>query len=249
LNHTSIDGRQDLREAENVRIFLLASTQHGAGTLPPADTGGQLKGNANDYRWALRGLLVGLDGWVRKGQAPPASQHPRLSDGTLVAQNAIKFPGVAGIQWPYNVPGGHRGDLPGPLTRHPLPFLVSQVDSDGNETAGIRLPEIAVPLATYTGWAFRSERIGAPSELIANTGSYIPFAATRAEREKRGDPRPSIAERYTSRAQYLTRVESAARRLADDRYVLPTDVASIVDRAGRHWDLLMGAPVSSSGGR
>lgn len=249
LNHVSIDGRQDLREAENVRIFLLASTQHGAGRLPPPDTGGQLKGNANDYRWAMRALITGLDGWVRKGEVPPPSQHPRLSNGTLVAQKDIKFPGIPGVQWPHNVPGGHRGDLPGPLTSHPLPFLVPQVDTDGNETGGIRLPDISVPLATFTGWAFRSERIGAPGELIANTGSYIPFAATRAERERKSDPRPSIAERYSSRTEYLRRVEEAARRLVGERYVLQADVAAIVNRAADHWDLLMGTAASSVGGQ
>ena len=247
LSHVSIDGRQDLREADNVRIFLLASTQHGAGRLPPADTGGQRRGNTNDSRWAMRALIAGLDGWVRKGEAPPPSQHPRLSDGTLVAQRDIRFPGIPGIQWPVKVPGGHRADLPGPLTSHPLPFLVPQVDADGNETAGIRLPDVSVPLATLTGWAFRSERIGVPEELIANTGSYIPFATTRAEREKKSDPRPSIAERYSSRAEYLKRVEEAARRLAGERYVLEPDVKAIVDRAADHWDMLMGTAASSVG--
>ena len=118
-----------------------------------------------------------------------------------------------------------------------MPFLVPQVDADGNETGGIRLPEVAVPLAATTGWAFRSPRTGAPTQLMTNTGSYIPFAPTRAARESNGDARPSIAERYSSRADYLQRIEAAARRLADERYVLSSDIAAIVERAGRHWDL------------
>ncbi len=249
LTHVSIDGRQDVQDADNVRNYMLAGTQHGAGRLPPAQTAGQLRGNTNDYRWAQRALLVALDGWVRKGAAPPASRHPRLSDRTLVAQGDIKFPEVRGVQWPYAVPGGYRSDLGGSPTSHPLPFLVPQVDADGNEIGGIRLPEVAVPLAATTGWAFRSERTGSPKQLMTNTGSYIPFAATRVEREKNGDPRPSVAERYSSRADYLQRVEAAARQLANERYVLPADIGAIVERAGRHWDLIVATTSTSQSTR
>jgi hypothetical protein len=120
-----------------------------------------------------------------------------------------------------------------------LPFLLSNVDVDGNEIGGIRLPEQAVPLATLTGWQFRSDRIGAPQTLITNSGAYIPFPATRAEREKTGDPRLSIEERYASRAEYLARAEQVAKRLAEERYVLAADVAAMVAEAGRHWDWRM----------
>ena len=239
LTHVSLDGRQDVEDADNVRNYMLAGTQHGAGRLPPAQTIGQLRGNANDYRFAQRALLVALDNWVRKGVAPPPSRHPRLSDRTLVALRDIRFPEIPGVQWPYKVPGGFRSDLGGTPTSHPVPFLVPQVDPDGNETGGIRLPEVAVPLAANTGWAFRSERVGNPTQLITNTGSYIPFAATRVERERTRDPRLSIAERYPNRADYLQRIEAAARRLADERYVLTSDIPTIVERAGRHWDLRM----------
>ena len=245
MTHVSLDGRQDVEDGDNVRNYMLAGTQHGAGRLPAAQTPGQLRGNTNDYRWAQRALLVALDSWVRKGVPPPASRHPRLSDRTLVAQRDIRFPDIRGVQWPYEVPGGYRSDLGGAPMRHALPFLVPQVDADGNETGGIRLPDVAVPLAATTGWSFRSARVGAPHQLLTNTGSYIPFAATRAEREKNGDPRPSIAERYRDRAGYLQEVETAARRLVDERYVLASDVAAIVDRAGRHWDLLMPTATSS----
>jgi hypothetical protein len=234
-----------VEDADTVRNYMLAGTQHGAGRLPAPQTAGQLRGNTNDYRWAQRALLVALDAWVRKGVAPPASRHPRLSDRTLVAHREIKFPDIRGVQWPYEVPGASRSDLGGASARNALPFLVPQVDADGNETGGIRLPDVAVPLAATTGWAFRSERVGAPTQLLTNTGSYIPFAATRAEREKNGDPRPSVAERYSGRGDYLQRIEDAARRLVDERYVLASDVGAIVERAGRHWDLLMPAATSS----
>jgi hypothetical protein len=93
-----------------------------------------------------------------------------------------------------------------------------------------------VPLGTTTGWMFRSERIGTPHTLIVNAGSYIPFPMTRAEREKAGDPRLSIEERYNGRADYLAKIEQVARRLAQERYVLERDVPAIIEAAGKHWD-------------
>jgi hypothetical protein len=244
LRHLSMDGTEDLQDPPNVRVFFLAGTQHGSGSWPPRDNGSQLKSsNPNDYRWAQAALLIGLDRWVRKGAAPPPSRHPMLSDATLVAQSKIKYPNVPGVQWPTHVPGGYRADVPGALSV--LPFLVPQVDRDGNDIAGIRSPEQAVPLGTYTDWAFRSETIGAPDTLIAMAGSFIPFAKTRAEREKNGDPRLSIEERYSTRADYLRKVEEAANRLVSDRYLLQEHVGPVVEAAGQHWDYLM-APASAS---
>lgn len=237
LRHTTLDGREDTADSPNVRMFLLSAAQHGAGSFPPPETGGPFRGNPNDYRWAQRGLLAGLDAWVRKGIEPPASKHPRLGDGTLVRQANIEFPAIPGVHFPTSVPGGYRVDAPGPMSQ--LPFLVPKVDTDGIDIAGIRLPEEAVPLATHTGWAFRGERMGAPHTLIAMAGSYIPLPLTRADRDRVQDPRPSIMERYGNRAEYLRRVQEAANTLVQDRYVLKEDVAAIVQRAGHHWDFAM----------
>jgi hypothetical protein len=244
LRHVSMDGATDLADPPNVRVYTLAGTQHSSGSWPPSDNGGQLKSNPNDYRWVQQALLIALDRWVREGVAPPASRHPMLSDATLVAQAKIQYPNLRGVQWPLHVPGGYRADVPGPFSA--LPFLVPQVDRDGNDIGGIRLPEQAVPLGTYCDWAFRSETIGAPDTLIAMAGSFIPFAKTRAEREKNGDPRPSIEERYPSRADYLRRVEEAATRLAGEHYLLQEHVKRIVDAAGQHWDWMMASAGSAA---
>ena len=244
--HTSTDGRQELPDPPNVRVFYVAGTKHvSSGAWPPAELGTQqLPDNPINYLWVLRGLLVRLDGWARKGVAPPPSMHPQLSDGTLVAQRKIKFPNVPGVQWPLHVPGGFRADLPGATSV--LPFLVSQVDSDGNDVGGIRTPEQAVPLGTYTGWAFRSERSGAPDTLVFYSGSYIPFAKTRAEREHAHDPRPSVEERYPDRADYTRRVEEAANTLVQQGYLLQEDVKPIVEDAAKHWDWTMSAKTSQA---
>jgi hypothetical protein len=247
LRHISMDGLEDLADPPNVRIFTIAGTKHGPGSWPPADNNLQpLKVNPNDYRWAQRALLEALDQWARQGAAPPPSRHPQLSDGTLVAQTDIKYPNLPAVQWPYHVPGGFRADLPGALSV--LPFIVPQVDSDGNDIGGIRLPEQAVPLGTYTDWAFRSEQSGAPNTLVAMAGSYIPFAKTRVDRDKSRDPRLSVEERYGTRSEYMQRVEAAADRLVQERFLLQEDVKPIVEAAGQHWDWTMG-PTSISQNR
>ena len=146
---------------------------------------------------------------------------------------AVKFPEIAGIGDPRIIEG------PGQVINgkfSALPFLVPQVDADGNELAGIRVAEVAVPLATTTGWNFRAERIGNPTTIYALLGSYVPLARTRAEREARRDPRPSIEERYTGRDDYLQRIRAAATALVKERFILEQDVEDVVQRATKHWE-------------
>lgn len=246
LRAISIDGREDLADPPNMRIFMLAGAKHGSGSWPPVESEAQqLRIDPLDYRWAQRALLASLDKWVRQGVEPAPSLHPMLSDHTAIEQSAIEFPNVPGVRWPYHVPGGYRNDLPaGPVAV--LPFLLPQVDNDGNTTSGIRLPEQSVPLGTYAGWAFRSQAQGQPDTLVSMAGSYIPFARTRAEREKNHDPRLSIEERYSGREDYLRRVRAAATSLAKERYLLQDDVNSVVDEAGKHWDWTMSTLASRS---
>ena len=116
---------------------------------------------------------------------------------------------------------------------------VSQVGADGNETTGIRLPIVQAPLGSFTGWNLRDPSIGAPEELYSMVGSYIPFARTKAEREKSGDPRPSVEERYSSRDDYLAKLRAAAEKLAEERYVLSADIWKIVDTGAAQWDFVM----------
>ena len=104
------------------------------------------------------------------------------------------------------------------------------------------MPEIQVPLATYTGWNLRSADIGAPEEMFSMQGSFIPFSRTKAERELRHDPRASIEERYSGRAQYLEKVAGAAQGLAAGGYLLEGDVPRIVEHSATEWDYLNGAP-------
>jgi hypothetical protein len=200
----------------------------------------------------MRALLAGIQGWVKDGAEPPASQFPLVGKDQLVAPGAIRFPKIAGVTFPKRIHEAWRLDFGSQfrssgITSEPpklgkaYPTLLPQVDMDGNETSGIRLPDVQVPLATHAGWNLRAASIGAPDELLSMVGSYIPFARTKAEREKTRDPRPSIEERYKSKEEYLARVRAAAEQLAKSRYVLESDVTAILEKAAAQWDHRMAA--------
>jgi hypothetical protein len=226
LVHTTPAGTADLPLRDNVRVYFIAGTQRLPSRFPAEVTNGQQPDNAIDYWWAMRALLLAMHKWVKEGVVPPPSQYPRLGDRTLVPVSAVAFPAIPGVRSPRA--------LTSVLAR---PLLVPEVDEDGNERAGIRLPEVAVPLATYTGWNFRQPAIGAPDALAPLIGSTILFPATRAEREAARDPRRSIEERYSSRDEYLTRVEQALDVLIRNGYLVYDDGPRILQRAGDQWDL------------
>jgi hypothetical protein len=248
LLHTMPDGGRDLDLPDNVRVFHIAGTQHGPGPFPPARTTGQLPANPTDDTFVMRALLVAMDRWAREGIAPPPSRHARLSDKTLVRARDVAFPAIPGVQRPNALPPPARVAnllIPGGAgTGAALPYLVPQVDADGNDRAGIKVPELTVPLATYTGWNFAGAA-GESNRLVNLLGSYIPFARTKAEREQRADPRLSVEERYPSRDRYLALVRTAAEALVRDRYMLQEDIEPVVQRAGEHWDLRT-SPVTTS---
>ena len=173
-----------------------------------------------------------LSEWV-DGKAPPSSQTPRLADNTLVGVQNLVFPAIPGAAVARNVNAfGVLTDWTQPAMDMSKPYrpLVTNVDADGNETAGIRLPEIAVPLGTYTGWnLYRAPYV--EGELCDRDGTYIPFAPTRAEREARSDPRPSLEERYGTHASYVRRFEEAAYKLVAQRLLLQEDAERLIARA------------------
>ncbi len=251
LIHTTIDGAGDAAIPASSRIYFLTGCQHGPSAFPPKRMDAMNLPNPNNYRWELRALLVALDGWVAEGLEPPPSRYPKIADGSLTSLNTVRFPAVPGVQFPtrieqaWHVNYGEEFRTAGIVTTEPpqvgKPFAmrVPQVDADGNETAGIRLPATSVPLATYTGWNLRKAEIGAPDELYSMAGSFIPFARTKAERLKSGDPRLSVEERYSGKQAYLDKVDAAARGLAKDGYLLDRDVPLVVERASAEWDLVM----------
>jgi hypothetical protein len=259
LIHTTIDGKRDLTLPDNIRIYLLAGTQHIVAAFPPeraqpvsgitaaaaaARSGGQQLNNPTPQVNVLRALLRAWHEWASADVPPPPSQYPRLNDGTLVAIEQIKFPSLAGVPDPRRIVGPARV-MSGKLV--PLPHLVPQVDRDGNDVAGIRDPEVAVPLATTTGWNFRNASVGNPGDIYQLLGSYIPFAPTKAARISVKDPRLSVEERYRGLDDYLQRVRSAAMDLIRRRFLLQEDLDGVLGRAKSHWDFATRERAASSG--
>ncbi|MEO5898294.1 MAG: alpha/beta hydrolase domain-containing protein, partial [Vicinamibacterales bacterium] len=193
----------------------------------------------------LRALLVALNEWVSEGRRPPRSRLPRRSDGTLVeavSQERVGFPDIPGVT--YNglmttgdlfdfgplFDGGILTVLPPHLVGSPYPVFVPTTDDDGNDLAGIRLPDVAVPLATYTGWALRGAAF-AGDDLCDGFGQKIEFQQTKADRLAVGDPRLSIEERYKNHGKYVAEVTRSAVRLWRSRLLLDEDVQRYIAAA------------------
>lgn len=233
------EGKADLAAPDTTRAYLIAGTQH-AGALPTAPRGA----NRNAVNWqsplpAVRALLSAMEDWVVRGIAPPASRVPSIREGTAVERASIRVPAAPDFGQPelgrphrttpvdwVDPPGspGHENDR----VQGTYVTLVSAVDADGNEVAGIRLPPVAVPLATFTGWnVFRD----LPEEFADRDGSYVPFARTDAEREATGDERPSLQQRYASLDDYVAKVQACVDKLVAERLLLPADAAAYVEAA------------------
>ncbi len=234
LLHTDPLGTQDVALPANVRGYLVAGTQHGGKANMPRDKGPCVNPrNWHDPMPAIRALLVALDEWVVTNRTPPDSRLPRIADGTLVAAENVALPPVPGL----NRPQAANDVAPlGDWTQPQAPprawcALVPQVDADGNERAGIRLPDIAVPRGTFTGWNLYAPPYPA-GELADRDGTFLVFAATRAARDRSGDPRPSLQERYADAAAYEVAVRERAAGLQRDRLLLAEDAERYVRDAG-----------------
>jgi hypothetical protein len=238
LLHTDPLGQQDIAIPPSVRHYLIAGTQHGGRSGMRAARGSGIHPrNPHNPTPALRALLVALDLWVTEGVEPPDSRVPTLAEGSLVAPENLRFPAIPEVQVPRFANRVEvLGDWVHPEPKLPAAYtpLVPQVDGDGNEAAGIRLPDIAVPLATYTGWNLYK----APypeGELCDREGSYLPFAKSKAERLARGDARPSLEELYGNREAYLQKVKEVVSDLLEAHLLLPEDAARFMDEAAcRH---------------
>jgi hypothetical protein len=201
-------GMKDVALPDNSRAYMLAGTQQGDRAGATTDPGPNVNmRNPHNPMPAVRALLVALEDWVVNGQSPPPSRVPTIADGTLVEPDKTGFPALDGaaVVRRTNRVDGYR-------------TLVCRVDPDGNEVAGIRLPDIAVPLATYTGW----NEYKAPypvGEIADRDGSYFAFPAAK------------IAQRYKNRADYVAKVQAAVDQLLRDRLMLPEDADRFIEKA------------------
>ncbi|MCA1724260.1 MAG: hypothetical protein LC748_08455, partial [Thermomicrobia bacterium] len=143
----------------------------------------------------------------------------RLDLGPDAARGIGRFPAVVGERYPN---------------------YVSAVDADGNETGGVRMPDVTVPVATATGWNPRHPATGGDGQIIPMEGSTFPFAPNAEERQRTGDPRPALAERYHDRADYLAQVQQAAEELVAGQYLLAEDLPLALEIAAERWDAFAG---------
>jgi hypothetical protein len=257
LFHTDPAGKMDLPDHPMTRLYFISSMQHGTGN---GDAKGacQQFGNPLDSGPVQRALWEALDQWASKGVAPPPSMVPRLADGTLVPpmpQQTQGFPKIPSVTYTglkstrYLLNYGPRYYDTGIMTVNPpvitppmfdnpangpiYPTYVPKTDADGNDIAGVRLPDVRVPLATYTGWSLRSGPQA--NDGCEGTGQMIAFPKTKAERLASGDPRLSIEERYASVEVYAAAAKQAIDDLVAKRYMLREDADAYGQRMLRLW--------------
>jgi alpha/beta hydrolase family protein len=251
LAHIDVAGRHDLPEHPFTRRYLFAGAQHTPGYLgqsrtnPGTGTIARYPVNVINYLPLHRAALVNLDRWITEDIDPPPSRHPRLGDATAVKREEVlasfaRLPGFTPPD-PQRLPFVRTVDMGSDeatgIGRYPAqegafyPALVSAVDADGNETAGIRMPDISVPVGTHAGWNPRDPITGSPEQIVPMNGLTLWFAADEATRVASGDPRKSLAERYRDEADYRAKLRAAALKLAAERYLLEEDVEPVVEAA------------------
>ena len=245
LLHTDVRGSSDVAHDHTVRIYVAAGTQHSVAVRIGK---GLFKNchNPLDYRPLARALLVALDDWVTKGRPPPGSIYPRLADHSLgtVAAYRRMFPAIPGLELPKDnlrpprLDHGPRFETEGivdrqpPVPGQPYQTLVPLPDTDGLDIGGIRLPEVAVPLGTYLGWNLRHHS-GSDARMGRWEGSFLAFPPTSKVRRAGGDPRVSIVERYATKREFLDATTAAAEALVRQRFLLESDITTILFRASR----------------
>jgi hypothetical protein len=230
-------GKKDVPIPDNVRLYYFASTQHGPTDKPARGICQQLT-NPLSYQETQRALIAALQGWVTKDVPPPPSRYPKISDGTFVSpqQSVQGFPAIPGVRYMGKPADLHVNDRTTQPVNHvkgkEYPLLVPKVDKDGNEIAGIRAVNLQVPVATHAGWNLRAKGF-IEDELCYLNGQYIPFPKTKEEREKTGDPRLSIEERYKDQADYVQKISQAARSLVDERLLLQEDAERLIGESAK----------------
>ena len=246
LTHINLGSGDDVAVADDTRRYLFSSTQHATGVVPLIDENSFGRGanpfNAIDYRPLIRAALVNLLRWVKDDVEPPPSAFPQLNDGTA-ARRADVIDRLASIQSPVIRPdetvlnrihplaldaADGIADMPAEVCREPWPTLVSAIDEDGNETAGIPMPDVTVPVGTHTGFNPRHPETGGAGQVLHYAGSTRFF------------PRDEVLRRYGSRDAYLERIRAAADELVGQRYLLEGDIGLCVELAGARFDAATG---------
>ena len=249
LVHTDTEGN-DLEQPENVRVYFWSSAPHVADPNQGAPARGVCQNLSNVVQTSMlfRALLDAMDRWASEGIAPPPSRIPRRGDGSLVGMDEwrAQFPDIPGIATPREAQraaaarlragggGRHSGHA---AARGRRCRGLHRAGAGGRRRrqrrAGVKVPMVAAPLATYTGWNLRSRGHG-EGAMHEFTGSTIPLPETESVRAATGDPRLSIERRYGDAEGYVAAMVEAAKRLVADGLMLEEDVGR-VERRARYW--------------
>jgi len=252
LLHTDPQGTRDLPDSQYTRDYFISSHQHGTGNGTSRGSCQQFQNPLNSAP-VQRALWIALDDWATTNSKPPETRVPAFRDGTLVPplpQSGMGFPTIPGVTYtglkttrylfdyglnfyetgiatvnpPVITPPYEDNPANGPI----YPSFVPKTDSDGNDIAGVRLPDVTVPVATYTGWALRSGPQA--NDGCESSGQMIAFPRTAADRAATGDPRPSVEERYATFQAYYSKVVSAIDDLIAQRLYLCEDAQPELNR-------------------
>jgi hypothetical protein len=249
LTYTTVDGTRELPLSAEARLYFYPGTPHSHFPFPPIKTAYEYYGNFASADWSFRALLLDLDDWVAKGTKPPNSAYAHLTTD-LVTRNGVRFPKIPGVEFPRYIPRNWRLDY-GPefLTKgiianeppkigQPYTILVPRVNRDGTDLGGIQLPDVAVPLGTFTGWNYQLPLRANLDYLSGLVGSFIPFPLSAKDRKTSGDERLSISERYSGRQDYLNRVRMSGQTLVSRRLLRTEDLNAVVEQSAARWDYL-----------
>jgi hypothetical protein len=248
MTHTDPRDGSDAVIPPNVRMYMLAGSPHAAIAADNPRWVGQLPPSNFSPQPFLRACFVLMDRWASQSIPPPTNRVPRRDAGQLVSpEEALKkFPQIPGVNlpetpsrlplWNYGPDFDDKGIMsifpPEAVPEKEYPIQVPQVDADGNDLGGVRYPDMQAPIATYIGWALRKAGY-AEGELMMTNGCIKAFARTKAEREKVGDPRLSIEERYSSHQAYVDMVKRAVDELVKEGFLLLEDGESYIEAAKR----------------
>ena len=242
LNHTDARDGSDAEIPDTVRMYEMAGAPHMSRPVGDPAWIGAITPNSISPAPYLRACLSLMDRWATDGTPPPATNLPSKAAGTLTSPEAVlaKFPKIPGVQLPEGASQMPNYDYgadydrgypsvfpPEPIAGQNYPIQVPDIDADGNDIAGLRYPDIEAPVGSYLGWALRAEEFSGP-DLLWTTGSFVPFARTKAQRQASGDPRPSIEERYQDHADYVSRVAAVCARLVPQGLLLQEDADRFV---------------------
>jgi hypothetical protein len=197
-----------------------------------------------------RALVIAMDEWADQGITPPKSNYPGIQHKTLVPLDGYRaaFPAIPGVEPPsvmnelnvlnfgpfFDSEGGLQTLLP-PVLGPRYTVLVPTPDEDGVGLAGIQTIFTRAPLGTNVGWNVRAG-FRAP-DLCSLSGSFVPFAETKAERLASGDSRKSLEERYKDHDGFVKAVRKAAKKLVRERFLLEEDAETFI-RAAEASDVL-----------